>query len=61
MADFTMTQWAALAVFVLLVASVGACFWLAVPAAMREQAAERREKRRAEALAKAQQADQVGA
>lgn len=54
MGDFAMGQWAALAVFVLLVASVGACFWLAVPAAMREQAAERREKRRAEALAKAQ-------
>lgn len=55
MAAFTVMQWAALAVFVLLVAGVVTSFWLAVPVAMRERAAERREKRRAEALAKAQQ------
>lgn len=51
MADFTTLQWAALAVFVLLLAGIAASFWLAVPAAMRERAAERREKRRAEELA----------
>lgn len=55
MADFTLMQWAAIAVFVLLLALTATSFWLAVPAAMRERAAERREKRRAEALAKAQQ------
>lgn len=55
MADFTVMQWAALAVFALLVAAVVASLWLAVPAAMREQAAERREKRRAEVLAKQEQ------
>jgi len=55
MAEFTMFQWAALAVFVLLVAGIAASLWLAVPAAMRERAAERREKRRAEALAAQQE------
>lgn len=55
MADFTLMQVAALAVFVLLVAGVVISFWLAVPAAMREHAAERREKRRAEALAAQQE------
>lgn len=55
MAEFTMFQWAALAVFVLLVAGIAASLWLTVPAAMRERAAERREKRRAEALATQQE------
>lgn len=50
MEDFTMLQWAALAVFVLLLAGIAASLWQAVPAAMRERAAERREKRLAEAL-----------
>lgn len=60
MADFTVFQWVALAAIVLLVVAVVASFWLAVPAAMRERTAERREKRRAEALAKAPQ-EQGGA
>lgn len=60
MADFTVFQWVALAAFVLLLTGTTASLWLAVPAAMRERAAERREKRRAEALAKTQQ-EQGGA
>jgi len=55
MDEFTMLQWVALAVFVLLLAGVVSSLWLAVPAAMRERAAERREKRRAEALAAQQE------
>lgn len=55
MADFTVFQWVALAAFALLVAGIAASLWLTVPAAMRERAAERREKRRAEALAQEEQ------
>lgn len=55
MADFTVFQWVALAALVLLVAGIATSFWMAVPAAMRERAAERREKRRAEALAAQQE------